>query len=89
MTKISLSIIAAATLAIASATAASATELPTYEAAGLPISPMQAGVLGAANVHEQAPSAATSATPHQLNVLTPRNKITTARASARTDRSLH
>lgn len=88
MTKISLSIIAA-TFAIASATIASAAELPTYEAAGLPISPMQAGVLGAANVREQAPAAATSATPHQLNVLTPRNKITTARASVRTDRSLH
>ncbi|WP_076864514.1 hypothetical protein [Bradyrhizobium mercantei] len=88
MTKISLSIIAA-TLAIASATVVSAAELPTYEAAGLPISPMQAGVLGAANANEQAPAAATSATPHQLSVLTPRNKITTARASVRTDRSLH
>ncbi|MCC8964475.1 hypothetical protein H8A95_19675 [Bradyrhizobium sp. Pear76] len=88
MTKISLSIIAA-TLAIASATSASAAELPTFEAAGLPISPVQAGALGAANVHEQAPIAATSATPHQLSVLTPRSKITTARASARTDRSLH
>ena len=88
MTKISLPIIAAA-FAIASATVASAAELTTYEAAGLPISPMQAGVLGAANAHEQAPAAATSATPHQLSVLTPRNKITTARASVRTDRSLH
>ncbi|MGY3440994.1 MULTISPECIES: hypothetical protein [unclassified Bradyrhizobium] len=85
MTKISLSIIAA-TLAIASASAA---ELPTFEAAGLPISPVQAGVLGAANAHEQAPAAAMAASPHQLNVLTPRNKITTARASVRTDRSLH
>lgn len=88
MTKISLSIIAA-TLAIAGATVASAAELPTFEAAGLPISTVQAGVLGAANAHEQAPVAATSATPHQLSVLTPRNKITTARASVRTDRSLH
>ncbi|MGF6310660.1 hypothetical protein ABIB82_004587 [Bradyrhizobium sp. i1.8.4] len=88
MTKISLSIIAA-TLAIASATVASAAELPTFEAAGLPISPVQAGVLGAANVHEQAAVAATAATPHQLHVLTPRSKLTTARASVRTDRSLH
>lgn len=86
MTKISLSIVAA-TLAIA--TVASAAERPTFEAAGLPISPVQAGVLGAANVHEQAPVAATSATPHQLSVLTPRSKITTARASVRTDRALH
>ncbi|GKQ53249.1 hypothetical protein [Bradyrhizobium sp. Ce-3] len=88
MTKISLSIIAA-TLAIASATVASAAELPTFEAAGLPISPVQAGVLGAANVREQAPVATSAATPHQLHVLTPRNKITTARASVRADRSLH
>ena len=35
------------------------------------------------------PVVATSASPHQLSVLTPRNKITTARASVRTDRSLH
>ncbi|QOZ37175.1 hypothetical protein [Bradyrhizobium sp. CCBAU 53421] len=88
MTKISLSIIAA-TFVIANATAASAAERPTFEAAGLPISPVQAAVLGAANVREQAPVAATSATPHQLNVLTPRSKITTARASVRTNRSLH
>jgi len=88
VTKISLSIIAA-TLAIASATVASAAELPTFEAAGLPISPVQAGVLGAANVHEQAAAAATAATPHQLYVLTPRSKVTTARASVRADRSLH
>ncbi|WP_420967385.1 hypothetical protein [Bradyrhizobium sp. B120] len=88
MTKISLSIIAA-TLAIASATVASAAELPTFEAAGLPISPVQAGVLGAANVHEQATAEATAATPHQLHVLTPRSKVTTARASVRADRSLH
>ncbi|MCA6098112.1 MULTISPECIES: hypothetical protein [Bradyrhizobium] len=88
MIKISLSTLAAA-LAIASATAASAAELPTYEAAGLPISAVQAGVIGAANAREQAPVATTSATPHQLSVLTPRNKMTTARAAARTDRSVH
>ncbi|MCP3416939.1 MULTISPECIES: hypothetical protein [Bradyrhizobium] len=85
MIKISLSTLAA----LAIATAASAAELPTYEAAGLPISAVQAGVIGAANAREQAPVATTSATPHQLSVLTPRNKMTTARAAARTDRSVH
>ena len=86
MIKISLSTLAAA---LAIATAASAAELPTYEAAGLPISAVQAGVIGAANAREQAPVATTSATPHQLSVLTPRNQLTTARAAARTDRSGH
>ncbi|MGL3211783.1 hypothetical protein [Bradyrhizobium sp. BR 1433] len=85
MIKISLSTLAA----LAIATAASAAELPTYEAAGLPISAVQAGVIGAANAREQAPVATTSATPHQLSVLTPRNKMTTARAAARTDHSVH
>ena len=54
--------------------------LPTYEVNGLPISPVQAGLLGAANVREQAPTAAT-ASPHQLQVLTPRPKLKTATAA--------
>jgi hypothetical protein len=51
--------------------------LPTYEVSGLPISPVQAALLGAANVREQSPTAAT-ASPHQLQVLTPRQKLKTA-----------
>ena len=51
--------------------------LPTYEANGLPISPVQAALLGAANVREQSPTAA-MASPLQLQVLTPRPKLTTA-----------
>jgi hypothetical protein len=54
--------------------------LPTYEANGLPISPVQAALLGAANVREQSPTAAT-ASPHQLQVLTPRPMLTTATAA--------
>lgn len=54
--------------------------LPTYEANGLPISPVQAALLGAANVREQSPSAAT-ASPHQLQVLTPRPRLKTATAT--------
>jgi len=54
--------------------------LPIYEANGLPISPVQAGLLGAANVREQSPTAAT-ASPHQLQVLTPRPKLKTATAA--------
>ena len=54
--------------------------LPTYEANGLPISPVQAALLGAANVREQSPTAAI-ASPHQLQVLTPRPKLRTATAA--------
>jgi hypothetical protein len=50
-----LSIAAAAVISIAGATAGTAAELPTYEANGFPISPVQVGVLGAAKVREQSP----------------------------------
>jgi hypothetical protein len=83
--KMSLSI--AAVLSIAAATAALGAELPSYEKTGLPVSPVQVGVLGAANVREQSPVATSTVTPLQLSVLTPRSKITRA-ASARTDRSI-
>jgi hypothetical protein len=55
--------------------------LPIYEVNGLPISPVQAGLLGAANVREQSPTAAT-ASPHQVQVLTPRPKLKTATAAS-------
>jgi hypothetical protein len=85
--KMSLSI--AAVLSIAAATAAFGAELPSYEATGFPVSPAQVGVLGAANVREQSPVATSTVTPLQLSVLTPRSKITTARAAPiRTDRSI-
>jgi len=72
MKKMSLLIAAVAAISLAGATAGSAAELPTYEAAGLPISPVQVGVLGAAQVQEQ--SQANAPSPHQLRVLTPRPK---------------
>jgi hypothetical protein len=77
--KISLSIAAATLLAMTAATGAGAAELPSYEKAGLPVSPVQLQALGAENVSEQAPTATMSASPAQLSVLTPR-KIKTAAA---------
>jgi hypothetical protein len=82
---------AAAVISMAGGTAGFAAELPTYEAAGLPISAVQAQVLGVANVRdanvrEQAPARTSAASPHQLSVLTPRTKLTTATAApARTE----
>lgn len=83
MKKISLSIAAAAVLAITAARGAVAAELPSYEKAGLPISAAQLQVLGAENVQEASP-VATSVSPVQLSVLTPRNKIKTAQGRAET-----
>ena len=76
-----LSIAAVALISIAGATAGFAAELPTYETTGLPISAAQVGVLGAANVREQSPVATSTASPHQLGVLTPRTKMTAATAA--------
>jgi hypothetical protein len=69
--------IIAAILTVAGSTAAFAAELPSYEANGFPVSPVQVSVLGAAHVGQQATAPATSATVHQLSVLTPR-KVKTA-----------
>ena len=69
--------IAAAILAIAGSTAAFAAELPAYEANGIPASPLQVRVLGAAHVEQQAAAPATSVTALQASVLTPR-KVKTA-----------
>jgi hypothetical protein len=73
----SLSIAAAVAVLIAGGSAGFAAELPTYELTGFPISPVQAQVLGAADVHEQS-QVPSSAVPHQLNVPAPRKKMTTA-----------
>ena len=80
MKKLTFSISAAA-LAIACATVAFAAELPTYEAAGIPVSPMQMRVLGAAGVQQQAMVPASTVTVHQASVLTPR-KLKTATVGA-------
>ncbi|CAN7278054.1 hypothetical protein LJR220_001313 [Bradyrhizobium sp. LjRoot220] len=83
MKKISLSIAAAAVLAMTAASGAVAAELPSYEKAGLPISAVQLQVLGAEHVRETSP-VATSVTPVQAGVTTPRNKITTAQGRSET-----
>ena len=57
--------IAAAVLTIAGSTAAFAAELPSYEAHGFPVSPMQVRVLGAAHVEQQETAPAAVATVHQ------------------------
>jgi hypothetical protein len=80
--RISLSI-ALAMLVLPVAGGALAAELPSYEKAGLPVSAVQVQVLGADNVQEVWP-VATSATPVQLSVLTPRAKIKTAQGRAET-----
>ncbi len=51
---------AAAITAIAVSTTAFAGELSTYEANGFPVTPVQVGVLGAANVQQQATAPATT-----------------------------
>ena len=78
MNKTCLSIAAAAVISIAAGTAGFATELPAYQAAGLPISALQAQLLGAADVGEVSPAPTSAASPHQLSVLTPRSKLKTA-----------
>lgn len=72
--------IAVAALAIAGSTAAFAGELPTYQANGIPVSPVQVRVLGANNVEQQVTAPAASVTAHQASVLTPR-KVKTATAT--------
>jgi hypothetical protein len=81
--KISLSIAAAAMLAMTAASGALAAELPSYEKAGLPVSAVQLQVMGAENVQEASP-VATSLSPVQLSVLTPRKKIKTAQGRTET-----
>jgi len=78
----------AAMISAAAGTAGFAAELPSYEAAGLPISPVQLQVLGGANVRQQSPVATTTVTPVQLSVLTPRTKLKTATSAQTTGRSI-
>jgi hypothetical protein len=73
--------IAAAILTIAGSTAAFAAELPTYEANGFPVSPLQVSVLGAAHVEQQTAAPTTLASLHQAKALGPR-KVKTATVGA-------
>jgi hypothetical protein len=79
--RFSVPIIAAA-IAIAGGPAAVAAELPTYEASGFPISPVQLRLLGPANVREQPPMPSVVATPHQASVLTGQPVETTGTIAA-------
>ena len=73
--------IATAALWIAGTTAGFVAELPSYEMKGLPISAVQVRVLGAADVREQSPALTSTATAHQLRVLTPRTTRTAETAA--------
>ena len=75
-----LIVAAVAAISIAGGTAGFAAALPSYEAKGFPISPVQAGLLGAADIREQSPVLSTAVSPHQLSVLTPHRKLTVATA---------
>ena len=76
--------IAVITGGLLNAAAAAASELPTYEMMGFPITPHQVAVLGStAHVQEQSPTAMLTfdgmpASPHQLEVLFPRIRGTAA-----------
>ncbi|WP_245288214.1 hypothetical protein [Bradyrhizobium sp. Ec3.3] len=67
---------------------AAAAGLPTYETTGFPITAHQASVTGAAHVQE-APSVPTltfggmPASPHQIEVLTPRKKVIGSKPQSR------
>ena len=89
MKKTSVSLAAVVAIAIAGSTTSFASELPTYEAKGLPISPVQASLLGAANVREQTQAAPAAASPHQLSVLKARTKAKTATAAPVTVGAAH
>jgi len=81
MNKKTLSI--AAALVIAGSTATFAAELPAYEANGIPASPLQVRVLGAAHVEQQVSAPATSVTALQASVGAPRKMKTATVGSAR------
>lgn len=73
--------IAVAAVAVVASTAGFAAELPSYEANGIPASPVQVRLLGAAHVEQQQAAPASSVTPLQASVLVPRTvktAITTA-----------
>jgi hypothetical protein len=75
------SVAAAALVLVTGVTAGFAAELPSYDATSLPISSVQLRVLGAENVREQTQVRASTITPLQRRVLTPRAKMTTATAA--------
>jgi hypothetical protein len=83
MTRTSFIVAAVAAISLAGSAAGFAAELPSYEARGFPISPVQAGLLGAADIREQSPVSTAAASSHQPSVLAPHKKLTTAKATPR------
>jgi len=72
-----------------SAAAATAGELPTYEAASVPATPVQLSVLGPKNAQQQPANATLTrnempASPHQLAVLAPHRRSVAADATMTT-----
>ena len=72
--------ITAITATMLAAGGAAASELPTYEVMGLPITQHQVALLGSAHVQERSPAstltrAGMPASQHQIAVLTPRKKV--------------
>jgi hypothetical protein len=71
--------------------AAAAAELPTYESAGFPITALEVSVMGSAHVQE-APSVPSltlggmPASPHQIEVLTARNRVLVSKPQSRQQR---
>ena len=88
-----LSITSVAAFMLIGSAVASAQDLPTYEAVGFPISPVQVSILGcSAQVQEQTTGPMTTAdgapaSPHQIAVLTPRNKSAEAERMASTKKT--
>ena len=81
-----LFLMAATTAVLLSGASAIAAELPTFEAMGFPITPVQTSVLGAAHVQERSPVptlmlGGMPASPVQIAVLTLRVKEVAAAAS--------
>ncbi|MGA2994905.1 hypothetical protein [Bradyrhizobium sp.] len=69
--------------------AVGAAELPTYEVSSFPATPLQLSVMGSAGVQEQTATPtltrnAMPASPHQLEVLTPRHGTVRAANAAAT-----
>ena len=74
--------IAASAMLMVSGVAATAAELPTYQAEGFPLTPHQMATLGAANTQQQAPAATPElaglpASPLQIVVLKRHGQKTT------------
>jgi hypothetical protein len=83
-----LSIASVVAFTLIGGAAASAQDLPTYQAMGFPISPVQVSILGcSAQVQERGPitpftMAGMPASPHQIAVLAPRKRETDERLAS-------